>query len=209
MRTLASIKEIAALHPIEGKDRIELAIIDGWSVIVKKNEFQVGDKCVYCEIDSVLPEKPEFEFLRNKNFRIKTMKMGGVISQGICFPLSILPESEYKVGDDVTDIMGVKQYEPTMDREPKSLGETQLDSKKYPKWLMRFKWFRKLVRRYDKRGSKAFPAFIHKTDETRIQNIPFRIAQLAFIKTLDGEFVEVDELEKTERGTDGFGSTGK
>ena len=78
MRTLASIKEIAALHPIEGKDRIELAVIDGWSVIVKKNEFQVGDRCVYCEIDSVLPEKPEFEFLRNKNFRIKTMKMGGV-----------------------------------------------------------------------------------------------------------------------------------
>lgn len=178
MRTLASIKEIAALHPIEGKDRIELAVIDGWSVIVKKNEFQVGDRCVYCEIDSVLPEKPEFEFLRNKNFRIKTMKMGGVISQGICFPLSILPESEYKVGDDVTDIMGVKQYEPTMDREPKSLGETQLDSKKYPKWLMRSKWFRKLVRLYDKRGSKAFPAFVHKTDETRIQNIPFILRNL-------------------------------
>lgn len=108
---------------------MSLRSIDGWSVIVKKNEFQVGDKCVYCEIDSVLPEKPEFEFLRNKNFRIKTMKMGGVISQGICFPLSILPESEYKVGDDVTDIMGVKQYEPTMDREPKSLGETRLIQK--------------------------------------------------------------------------------
>jgi len=190
LRTLASIKEIAALHPIEGKDRIELAIIDGWSVIVKKNEFQVGDKCVYCEIDSVLPEKPEFEFLRNKNFRIKTMKMGGVISQGICFPLSILPESEYKVGDDVTDIMGVKQHEPTMDREPKSLGETQLDSKKYPKWLMRFKWFRKLVRRYDKRGSKAFPAFVHKTDETRIQNIPFILKEKQpFVATekIDGQ----------------------
>ena len=155
---MASIKEIAALHAIKGKDRIELAVIDGWSVIVKKNEFRVGDKCVYCEIDSVLPEKPEFEFLRNKNFRIKTMKMGGVISQGICFPLSILPESEYKVGDDVTDIVGVKQYESTMDKEQKSLSETQLDSKKYPKWLMRSKWFRKLVRRYDKRGSKAFPA---------------------------------------------------
>ena len=50
--------------------------------------------------------------------------MGGVISQGICFPLSILPESEYKVGDDVTDIMGVKQYEPTMDR---AVSYTHLD----------------------------------------------------------------------------------
>lgn len=85
MRTLASIKEIAALHPIEGKNRIELAIIDGWSVIVKKNEFQVGDKCVYCEIDSVLPEKPEFEFLRNKNFRIKTMKWAALSARAFVF----------------------------------------------------------------------------------------------------------------------------
>ena len=80
MRNLASIKVVSKLMPIEGKDRIELAIIDGWQVIVKKGEFQEGAKCVYVEIDSVLPEKPEFEFLRSKNFRIKTIKMGGVIS---------------------------------------------------------------------------------------------------------------------------------
>lgn len=91
MRTLASIKTISDILPIESKDRIVLAMVDGWSVIVKKDEFHIGDSCVYVEIDSVLPEKPEFEFLRSKNFRIKTMKMAGVISQGICFPLSILP----------------------------------------------------------------------------------------------------------------------
>ena len=91
MRTLASIKTISDILPIDGKDRIVLAMVDGWSVIVKKDEFQIGDNCVYIEIDSVLPEKPEFEFLRSKNFRIKTMKMAGVISQGICFPMSILP----------------------------------------------------------------------------------------------------------------------
>ena len=190
MRKLASIKEVSALYPIEGKDRIELAVIDGWSVIVKKNEFQVGDKCVYCEIDSVLPEKPEFEFLRSKNFRIKTMKMAGVISPGICFPLNILPNGEYETGCDVTDIMGVKQYEPTMDNEAKPLISSQTDFTKYPKWLMRFKWFRQFVYRYDKRGSKAFPAFVHKTDETRIQNIPFILKEKQpFVATekIDGQ----------------------
>jgi RNA ligase (TIGR02306 family) len=95
MRKLASIKIIKAILPIEGRDKIVLAIVDGWSVIVKKDEFQAGDKCVYCEIDSVMPELEQFEFLRSKKFRIKTMKMAGVISQGICFPLSILPCGYY------------------------------------------------------------------------------------------------------------------
>jgi hypothetical protein len=53
---------------------------------VQKEQFKAGDLCVYVEIDSVMPEKPEYEFLRSKDFRIKTMKMAGVISQGICFP---------------------------------------------------------------------------------------------------------------------------
>ena len=85
MRQLASVKKIASLNPIPGKDRIELATVDGWTVIVKKGEFWVDGPCVYVEIDSVLPDKPEFEFLRPKDFRIRTMKMAGVISQGICF----------------------------------------------------------------------------------------------------------------------------
>lgn len=104
MRSLASIKTVSEIFPIEGKDRIVLAMIDGWSVIVKKGEFNVGDKCVYIEIDSVLPEREEFEFLRKGGFRIKTMNMAGVISQGICFPLSILPEKkdgEYETGEYV------------------------------------------------------------------------------------------------------------
>ena len=86
MRKLASIQKIEWIRPIEGKDRIVLAGILGWQVIVKKDEFQVGDLCVYVEIDSQLPEKPEYEFLRPKKFRIRTMKMGGVLSEGICLP---------------------------------------------------------------------------------------------------------------------------
>ena len=169
MRKLASIQMISDIIPIEGKDRIVLATVEGWHVIVTK-DFSIGDKVVFCEIDSVLPEKPEFEFLRPKNFRIKTMKMGGVVSQGICFPVSILPE-RYRncdVGEDVTDIIGVKQYEPTMDKEPEAASKSK---KKYPAFLMRFAWFRKLVLPKPRKG--GFPSFISKTDEERVQNMPW------------------------------------
>lgn len=169
-RALAHVEEINSIIPIEGKDRIVLATVLGWTVIVQK-DFKVGDKVVFAEIDSVFPEKPEFEFLRSKKFRIKTMKMAGVISQGIVFPLSILPEGEYNIGDDVTNILGITQYEPTMDKEETDTENTKISTKKYPEFLMRMAWFRKLV--LPKKQAKGFPNFISKTDETRIQNAPF------------------------------------
>jgi len=172
MRKLATIREITDIQPIEGRDRIVLATVDGWRVIVTK-DFSVSDKVIYCEIDSVLPEKPEFEFLRPKKFRIKTMKMAGVLSQGICFPLSILPPkkdgSKYEVGEDVTDIIGVKQYEETMDNDKEVVSSKS--AKKYPQFLMRFKWFRNLVLPKKRKG--GFPSFVSKTDEERIQNMPW------------------------------------
>ena len=110
MRKLASIKTISDIQPIEGRDRIELAIVDGWQIIVKKDEYKIGNKTVFVEIDSVLPDKHEFEFLKSKKFRIKTLKMAGVISQGICFPLSVLPEGIYELEQDVTELMGITKY---------------------------------------------------------------------------------------------------
>ena len=171
MRKLASIRTISGIEPIKDKDRIELVHIDGWQVIVKKGEFKRGDKCVYVEIDSVMPEKPEFEFLRKCNFRIKTIKMGGVISQGICFPLSILPPGDYQLDQDVTQLLGIKQYEATMDKD-RSEPDASVPQKK--SFLMRFKWYRRYVKKHKKRGaSSQFPSQISKTDEIRIQNAPF------------------------------------
>lgn len=173
MRKLASIQKITDIQPIEGRDRIVLASVEGWHVIVTK-DFNVGDKVIYCEIDSVMPEKPEFEFLRPKKFHIKTMKMAGVLSQGICFPMDILPEKyrDLDVGEDVTEIIGVTQYEPTMDKEPADYaGYKSKNAKKYPKFLMRFAWFRKLVLPQKRKG--GFPTFISKTDEERVQNMPW------------------------------------
>lgn len=177
MRKLASIQKIAALEPIEGKDRIELATVLGWKVVVKKSEFAVGDSCVFCEIDSVLPEKPEFEFLRPKKFRIRTMKLGSVYSQGIVFPLDILPKKKngkpYELDEDVTAVIGVTQYEPTMDKEPDDLAAKQTKTK-WPKFLMRYAWFRRLVLG-NKNKKGGFPSFISKTDETRLQSCPAKL----------------------------------
>ena len=185
-RKLASIQKIESLEPIEGRDFIELAHVLGWQVIVKKDQFKPGDLCIFVEPDALMPERPEFEFLRPKKFRIKTMKMGGVLSQGIIFPLDILPKEEsYELGDDVTDALGIVKYDEYEEPEPKE--DTRV-KKKYPAFLMRWAWFRKLVlpTRKDARG---FPRFISKTDEERVQNRPEVLNDkriFAFTEKMDG-----------------------
>jgi RNA ligase (TIGR02306 family) len=140
MRKLASIQRIRALEPIEGADAIERATVLGWQLVVKKKEFQVGELCIYCEIDSILPEKPEFEFLKSRGMRIRTIRLRGQISQGICFPLAFLPEGTNIAEDaDVTEILGVEKYEPPV---PANLAGVM---------------------------KGTFPSFIPKTDETRVQ----------------------------------------
>lgn len=139
-RKLASIQKILTIESIEGADAIVKATVLGWQVVIRKDEFQVGDLCVYCEIDSLLPEKPEFEFLRNKSFRIRTLRLRGQISQGICFPLSILPDEFVPAeGLDVTTVLGISKYEHPI--------PTDLSGKM----------------------KAGFPSFIPKTDETRVQ----------------------------------------
>ena len=175
MRKLASIQKIEWIRPIDGKDRIVLAGVLGWQVIVKKDEFEVGDLCVYVEIDSQMPEKPEYEFLRPKKFRIRTMKLGGVLSEGICFPLTVLPvrQEPYTVGEDVTELMGVVKYEPQEEEQWwKELKQEPKQKKWYQKIpLMRFAWYRRIVK--SRSDCNGFPDFISKTDEIRIQNCPW------------------------------------
>ena len=140
MRKLSSIQKIKALEPIPTADAIEKATVLGWQLVVKKGEFQVEDWCVFCEIDSLFPDKPEFEFLRPRGMRIRTIRLRGQISQGICFPLSVLPENTgVEEGKDVTDLLEITKYEAPI---PASLAGI---------------------------AKGAFPVFIPKTDETRVQ----------------------------------------
>ncbi len=110
MRKLASVQEILSIEDIENADNIQKAKVLGWNVIVKKGAYNIGDKCVFFECDSILPEKEWSEFMRPKRFRVKTCKLKGVISQGLIMPISILPNGIYNIGDDVTEIIGVKKF---------------------------------------------------------------------------------------------------
>lgn len=148
-RKLATVVKINDIQPIPNADAIEVATVKGWKVVVKKNEYKVGDLAVYYEIDSLLPIKPEFEFLRKSSykkmfngaegFRLKTIKLRNQISQGLITPI---PNNitDSKEGDDLTEALGVIKYEAPI--------PAQLAGK----------------------IKGTFPSFIPKTEEIRIQN---------------------------------------
>lgn len=185
MRRLATIRVISDIKPIPKADKIEVAQIDGWQVVVSKNEeFSIGDKVVYIEIDSKMPEKPEYEFLKSKKYIVKTIKLRGQVSQGLVLPLSVLPKGDhrlikYEVGDDVTDILGVTKYDPEAEQEEKILLNNKKKVKNpIVKFLLRFEWLRKRYLKLKGSGKTNFPSWIKKTDEERIQNMPILFNEL-------------------------------
>lgn len=123
MRKLASIQRIHEIEPIEGADKIELAHVLGWQCVVNKGQFKPMDLAVYFEIDSFLPIRDEFEFMRGNSyrktdvmgegFRIKTMRFRGQISQGLLLPVDLFKEipTDIELGTDVTDLLEIKKWE--------------------------------------------------------------------------------------------------
>jgi RNA ligase (TIGR02306 family) len=111
-RKLVSIQLVEGIAPIEGADQIEQARVMGWTVVTKKGEFRPGDKCVFFEIDSILPAGAAWaEFMRPRGFRVKTIKLRGVLSQGLALPVDILQGDVPEVGVDVRDRLGVTKFE--------------------------------------------------------------------------------------------------
>jgi RNA ligase (TIGR02306 family) len=151
MRKLASIRVANNIFPIEGADAIEAVRVDGWVCVAKKGEFQIGDKGIYFEIDSFLPEADErFAFLAKqfttfngqKGARLRTMRMRGQISQGLFLPLNLFPElANANLGDDVTEVLNIAKWEPYI--------PTQLAGDVYG----------------------AFPSWLIQSDQERVQNI--------------------------------------
>lgn len=159
-RKLASIQKVKAIKPIEGADRIELVQILGWNCVAKKGEYQVGDKVIYFEIDSLLPNIPMLEWLKGSSwsqklnkYKISTHKFRGQISQGLVIPIAQLADlykeinltavTPYTInnpeeGFDLTELLNIEKYEPPVSNGP--LGD-----------LVHHEWY------------------IPKTDEERIQ----------------------------------------
>ncbi len=160
-RQLATIRSAREIRSIPGADAIQAVVIDGWICVSKKDEFKVGDKGVYFEIDSFLPgTDPRFAFL-SKQFmtfnnasgaRLRTIRLRGQLSQGLFLPLTHFPELEGKdVGDDVTGDLKIVKWEPA----------TVAAEAFNPKY------------------NDPFPVFITKTDQPRIQNLMRHIEQNA------------------------------
>lgn len=160
-RKLASVQYVHDITPIGGADRIECIHVLGWQCVANKGQFQVGDRCVYMEADSFLPVCERFEFLRSscfkksdvlgEGFRLKTQRFRGQISQGLVQPLSILPEGSYELGDDVTELLGIRKWE--IEEKVTTSGTVIGD----------------------------FPDGIPKTDEMRVQSFPELIEEFKMV----------------------------
>lgn len=152
MRKLSTIERILEVKELPNSDFLEIVKVRGWTLVVKKGEFKEGDKCVYFEIDSLLPVRPEFEFLRKfsykklangaEGFQIKTVKLRGQVSQGLALPLNIfsdLPSEE--IGYCLDSYLDITKYEPSIPAQ--LIGDVV----------------------------GVFPSFIPKTNQERIQNL--------------------------------------
>ncbi len=190
-RALAYIVTIDEIKPIDGYDRVEYARTNGWWVIISKNDnLKVGDKCVYFEVDSkVNSEDERFAFLEKRNYKIKTQKMCKVISQGLLMPVSLFPElGEADVNTDVTDTLKViyaveednarKKVDPNAKYRSMAARHQKIFKQPWARWMMRREWGKRIMflffgKKKDK--PRAFPSFVSKTDEERVENQPWRI----------------------------------
>jgi RNA ligase (TIGR02306 family) len=190
-RKLASIQIIKDIQPIKGADNIERVRINNWDVVSQKGNFKVGDLCIYFEIDSFLPIREEFEFLRKSSykkmldvegFRLKTIRLRGQISQGLALPVSVLGDFGWTAyeGLDITERLGVLKYEAPIPME------------------------------LDGEVKGKFPSFIPKTDEERIQNLTEKFEEWRDAGILFYESEKLDGMSTTYYLNDGeFGACGR
>lgn len=200
-RELAYVVIIDGIEPIPGYDRVEHAIVGGWRVIVQKGQFKVGDPAIYFEIDSRVPADMEcFAFLEKRHYKIKTLKMCKTISQGLLMHASdfgwhVTLQGEIDDGEMVhspvgetrflTQKLGVT-YAEDEDNQRKSAPvdkykkmaqrHQKLFKKPFIRWMMRHEWGRKLLFIFfgkKKDNKNGWPAWVSKTDEERVQNMPW------------------------------------
>ena len=164
---------------MQGYDNVVLAYVDGWTVIVKKEEFKVGDFCLFYEIDSFLPLEHIYSFMKSTSYngkdgyRIKTKKLKSYLSQGLALPLKMF--DEFKNYDNI------------------SLEEAVTDGTDFSEQLKVIKYDNQNTGNGGLNAGNAegrFPTFIPKTDQERVQNLT------SYFETMiDEEFEETLKLD--------------
>lgn len=184
-RRLVTARTVDDILPIEGADAIELAVVGGWKVVVKKGDFKIGDPAIYFEIDSFLPDGVEaWQFLVDKSpkmfegkkgHKLRTIKLRGQISQGLILPLASLPlVAAVCKNDPMPDGLsedvqaaykdlayGMHEYEAALDARDMDFSGL----------LGVVKWEATLHASLAGQAEGLFPSFIRKTDQERCQNI--------------------------------------
>lgn len=203
-RELAYVVAIDEIRPIEGYDRVEHARVGGWWVIVRKDQFKVGDLAIYIEVDSKVPEQEPFLFLDKRNFKVKTLKMCKVISQGLLMSPEDFGWTEVVLGDFLTEKLGITYAEVEDNKRKANSADKyklmaqrngKLFSKQPFRWLMKRDWGKKVLfvffgRKKDKKN--GWPAWVVKTDEERCQNMPW-----LFPGNPDEEFFATEKVDGT------------
>jgi RNA ligase (TIGR02306 family) len=153
-RAMAWIAKIDEVKPIENADQIDMYRIGGWWVVDKKGAYNVGDLVVYISIDSWIPhelapflskgsEPREYNGVRGE--RLRTVKLRGQVSQGLLLkPADVMNAKQFTLAGlngDVSELLNIQKWEAPV---PAQLAG-------------------------DVEG--AFPTFIPKTDQERIQNL--------------------------------------
>ncbi|SOK58985.1 Phage protein [Yersinia phage fHe-Yen9-03] len=187
-RKLVTIRTINAINPIPNADAIEVATVDGWNVVIKKGEFEVGDYCVFFEIDAFLPATDlRFEFLSKngtktdeagvERIRLRTIKLRKQISQGLALPLDVFyPELE-EIGG-LKSITGSCDYMDAMINLQERLEESRNGIEQY----LNVTKYERPDERQNGGANRVktagnFPFVIPKTDEDRIQNVFGKFSQ--------------------------------
>jgi len=200
-RELAYVVIVDGIEPIPGYDRVEHAIVGGWRVIVQKGQFKVGDPAIYFEIDSRVPSDKEcFAFLEKRNYKVKTLKMCKTISQGLLmhpsdFGWHVTLQGEIDDGEQIhtpvdesrflTKQLGVtyadeednaRKAAPVDKYKKMAQRHAVIFKKPWARWMMRREWGRKIMffffgKKKDKKN--GWPSWVQKTDEERIENMPF------------------------------------
>jgi len=198
-RELAYLIIVDAIEPIPGKDRVECAVVGGWRTMVKKDVFKPGSIGIYIEIDSKTPEKEPFDFLEKYHYKVKTQKFKTFYSQGLLmapedFGWNVAGEL---VKDDKGEIHSVKDdsrfltsqlgitYATAEDNKRKASSpdkykkmaqrHPELFKKKWARWMMKRTWGKKVMFFFfgKKKDKRTWPAWVKKTDEERIQCMPW------------------------------------
>ena len=187
-RELAYVVKIDDIRPIEGAENVELAIVGGWHIMVRKNQFSIGDYGVYFEIDSKVPQREPFMFLAGKHFKIKTQKYfkGTVISQGLLMSFDDFMDKEnggapaWLVGVSAKLLSGwdiveepiflTKELDVTYSVEEDNKRKANIDkySRMYQRHIFlfkKYKWLR-ILYQYDW-GKKLLFIFLGKKRDSR------------------------------------------